>query len=217
MNLSRTVTASALSAAILLFSSYASAVVIQVGASSFSGTPVIGFEDLSGNTTLPAGYGSTSGISFSSGTQSYQHNAYGSTLASSATTLGLGAQGGTWGGGSGFYGSGFSLATAANSVGFYMGSNVSIQNVVVSLFDNANLLGSFTYNQASSQWGFVGLQSDVAFNRVSIGGETNCGGGCIHQIDNIMLDTASVPEPSTLALFGLALAGIGISRKKKNF
>ncbi len=34
-------------------------------------------------------------------------------------------------------------------------------------------------------------------------------------VDNLILDTASVPEPTTIALFGLGLAGLGFARRKK--
>lgn len=36
-----------------------------------------------------------------------------------------------------------------------------------------------------------------------------------HQFDNIIVNTTSVPEPVSIALFGLSLAGVGFVRKRK--
>jgi len=40
-------------------------------------------------------------------------------------------------------------------------------------------------------------------------------GGSFSGVDDVEIVTAAIPEPATLALMGLGLAGIGFSRKKK--
>lgn len=57
--------------------------------------------------------------------------------------------------------------------------------------------------------GFTGLSS-VTFT--GVGGQVTT--GYSFQIDTISLDTTSVPEPASIALIGLGLAGIGFARKK---
>jgi hypothetical protein len=92
---------------------------------------------------------------------------------------------------------------------------VDILDVEVSLYDSGVLLGEYSYDVARNTFGFVGLASDVGFNQVRIGGQSNCGGGCIYQYHNIMLSPAAVPEPTILALMRAGLAGLGFARRRK--
>lgn len=55
--------------------------------------------------------------------------------------------------------------------------------------------------------GFFGLVSDTAFSDVVL---YNLGGNDFFTMDNMSTVSATVPEPTTLALFGLSLAGLGM-------
>jgi len=76
---------------------------------------------------------------------------------------------------------------------------------------------------------FGGGSVDQAFGPISVGAFTTFSFGGFtnltsvswvqisphHQFDNIVIDTQSVPEPGTLALFGIGLAAMGLSRRRK--
>lgn len=58
---------------------------------------------------------------------------------------------------------------------------------------------------------FFGFTSDVAFTSITFQGLAND----VYGMDNVTYSAASVPEPGSLVLLGLGLAGLGFSRKKK--
>jgi hypothetical protein len=78
---------------------------------------------------------------------------------------------------------------------------------------NGNLLGSFSQSTSNSFFGFE-VDSGSLIHAVSITNTDFDGLG----YDNFTFNsvTTSVPEPASIVLLGLGLAGIGFSRKKKN-
>ena len=185
-----------------------------IGPGSFSPSATkITFEDLPGdNSDIPAGYASSSGIaSFQGATESEVYADYGSTLATNATTAGLGNVGATWGC-DGTCGTGFTLNAPRARVGMFLSSNVDI-TVQVSAFRGGVLLGSQTPSFAADEIGFVGFEDPAGIDRIVIGNNTLCT-GCIHQLDNILFENvtsapAGVAAVPTLSQWGLiALAGL---------
>ena len=63
---------------------------------------------------------------------------------------------------------------------------------------------------SNTEMDFLGLYSDVAFRSLTILDSSDS-----LMIDNFAYGAAAVPEPGTLALFGIGLAGMGVARRRR--
>jgi len=84
-----------------------------------------------------------------------------------------------------------------------------VEDTVIQLGHGFNTTDNFLYN-TSYTFNSSGT-SNLGFT-VGDGGDSCCGSNL--KVDNVA--TTSVPEPASLALLSLGLAGIGFSRKKKS-
>jgi len=68
-------------------------------------------------------------------------------------------------------------------------------------------LGTFTVNLDINNFILGSYRLNTA--------QSNGGGFLFAAVDDVILNFSEVPEPATLALFGIGLAGLGFARKKK--
>lgn len=74
---------------------------------------------------------------------------------------------------------------------------------------NNSLVDTVSFTISNNGWQFVsGFSSSVDSLVIR-------DGGSVFMMDNFTFNTTQVPEPASIALLGLGLAGIGFSRKRK--
>ena len=99
---------------------------------------------------------------------------------------------------------------------FRFGFGTHDQNIlplVTLLFDGIQV-GSLSNAPSGSDLFQQYFESTVAFNAITIS-QPGTASGFGFMLDNLTVETSNVPEPASLALLALGLAGIGFSRKKK--
>jgi len=109
------------------------------------------------------------------------------------------------------------FASAIRGVGFQINPDASDTSTTIQLFDTANVsLGLFnltTNNRSTSSASFLGFSSSmVDIARISISQSPN-NDFTINQLS--LITTSAIPEPATLAIFGLGLAALGFGRRRK--
>lgn len=109
-----------------------------------------------------------------------------------------------------------SFGPAVTAVGLGLLSEYESSNFTVSIFNAADvLIGStlVTGVPNSGAGGFLGIiaSGGDVIGRINLSSAT----GQAEGVDLVKFGAASVPEPASLALVGLALAGLGVARRSK--
>lgn len=90
------------------------------------------------------------------------------------------------------------------------------QGITISLFDISDVLIGTTEVEATSLGGFFGVIDDMdLIGTISLSANNPSGAELIDNLAFGLADATAVPEPGTLALFGLGLAGVGFARRRR--
>ena len=196
--------------AILLAPMAANAVPIQIGIDGFSGDePVLDFEEFTGNVDIISDQFDSLGVSFNS-IPVEPHIDYGAAFAAAVAPFA---------GDNALFqglkptGEEIFFTSTVTRVGFNFGSNVNI-NVPFETYLNGVLTGSFNLITAPNTMPFFGFEDLAGIDRIVFLPELTS--RFVSQIDNLRFEgRVSVPEPGTLALFGIGLLGMGAARRRK--
>lgn len=99
-------------------------------------------------------------------------------------------------------------------VGFYITTNGD-DNTTVYVYNGATLVGSETFDTfgAGSGGSFAGIEFLSGFDRIVIDTFGPINGA--FALDDFRFEGSAVPEPGTLAILGLGLAGLAATRRRK--
>ena len=96
-------------------------------------------------------------------------------------------------------------------IGFYWGTNDGFANIV-DFYNGTTFVGSLTGNGTTAFTNIFASNVSEHFDRVVL---SLPGGGCCFEVNNFAARSSSVPEPTPLALVGLGLLGLALSRRRQ--
>ena len=85
-------------------------------------------------------------------------------------------------------------------------------SIALTFFLNNVQVGTFSFASGSSDLDQRYFDSTVAFNALTIEQSSGSSGNLGFMLDNLTVD---VPEPGTLALFGVGLVGLGVAARRR--